>query len=118
MVNNKTNIAMAPESATRQLPPMEPHIITDDIEVIPPETHPYAGSTLKLLLVHRYNTGSRLKKCHNITGNHVTTITLTIKIKNPAPTITEVYKTGEDWVNKFRATGKVIIHAGIISAVI
>ena len=89
-VNNKTKIAMIPGRAKRQPPQIELKIIPDDTDGIPPEKHPYYGSTFKAPLVNSYNTRSRRLKVHKLMYNQVTKIQTSRQIPTPTPTNTPV----------------------------
>ena len=97
---------------------MERHVIPDETEFIPPDTHPYCGSIFKVPLVQRYNTRVRRLKGDNIMANHMTTIILPRKIPTLVPTNITVHKTGEDWAHINSTTGKFTIQPGLINAFI
>ena len=118
MVEIKNSIAMNPGSASRQPPQMEPHVIPDVTEVMTPDMKPYYGRTIKVPLMHRYNTRSIILKVHNIMSDHVTTIVTPRKMPPPTTTIMAVHHTGEEWVIKNIATGEVAINPRIMNSLI
>ena len=96
MLDTNNIIAMTPVYASRQPIQTVPHLVTDDADIIPPYMHPYDISNIKVPLVQKYNTRAIRLKGHNIMANHVTTIALTRKMSNNAPTTTTVLQTGDN----------------------
>ena len=97
---------------------IEPHIIPDDTEVLPSDTHLYNEIPFKVTPVHRYNTRDICLTGHNIITNHVTKNLLLRKIPTPAPTNTMAHQIGKDWVHTNSTTREVTIQAGLMSSVI
>ena len=86
---------MNPGCVSRQPPQTAPHIIMDDTGFMPPDTHPYYVITIKVTVLHRYNTRYICLKFHNLMASHVTTIATPRKVPTPAPINRTVHQKGE-----------------------
>ena len=88
---------MIPGCAKMRPTQTEPHIIPYDTDVVPPDTELYCGSPFNIPLLHRYNTGVRCLKGHNLMSNYVTTVSTSRQVEIPESTNTTEHHKGEYW---------------------